>query len=78
MYNLGKQKVGETIVICNLKTYMDREGLNITQLSEKVGIAPNTIRSYLKGKFSRIDCETAIKFCKFFQVSFGDMFEMSA
>ncbi len=63
-------------VICNLQKMMDEKGLNIAQLSRLIGITQNTIRNYVQNRFNRIDCEIAIKLCSYFDVSFGEMFEI--
>ncbi len=65
--------MGKT-VLCNLRTYMDRENINIAQLSKKVKVTENSIRGYAKNQFTRIDCQVAIKLCDFFGVGFGQMF----
>ena len=64
----------EKTVLCNLRTYMDRENINIAQLSKKVKVTENSIRGYAKNQFTRIDCQVAIKLCDFFEVEFGQMF----
>jgi DNA-binding Xre family transcriptional regulator len=53
---------------------MDSANINIAQLSREVGVTENAIRGYAKNSFSRIDCQTAIKLCDYFQTSVGDMF----
>ena len=69
--------IQQKTVICNLQKMMDAKGLNIAQLSRLIGITQNTIRSYVQNRFNRIDCEVAIKLCNYFDVSFGDMFEIA-
>lgn len=64
-------------MICNLQNYMDKQQLNISQLSREINVTQNAIRGYVKNRFSRIDCEIAGKLCEYFKCSFGDMFEIS-
>lgn len=66
----------ETLVICNLSQYMEDKELNITQLATELSVTTNTIRSYAKNRFSRIDCTIASKLCRYFGVSIGEMFEL--
>ena len=68
----------ENIVICNLTKYMDEKEINLAQLASELEITQNTVRTYMKNRFSRIDCEIAVKMCKFFNCSFGEMFEISS
>jgi putative transcriptional regulator len=63
-------------VICNLQKFMKDRDLNITQLSKAIQVTQNTIRGYFRNRFDRIDCEVAIKLCNYFDVSFGEMFEI--
>ena len=57
---------------------MDEKEINLTQLASELEITQNTVRTYMKNRFSRIDCEIAVKMCKFFNCSFGEMFEISS
>ncbi len=68
----------ETLVICNLSRYMEDKELNITQLASELSVTTNTVRSYAKNRFSRIDCAIASKLCKHFGVSLGEMFELAS
>lgn len=61
---------------CNLKRFMDAAALNTAQLSREIDIAENTVRVYSLNRFSRIDCDVAIKLCTYFQVEFGEMFKI--
>lgn len=67
----------ENVVICNLTAYMEEKDITLTKLAEELKITQNTVRTYMKNRFSRIDCDIAVKMCKFFNCSFGDMFEIS-
>jgi putative transcriptional regulator len=61
---------------CNLKNYMDSRNLNIAQLSREIGLAENTVRSYVQNRFNRIDNIAAMKLCQFFGATMGEMFEI--
>ena len=63
-------------IVCNLKTCMIAEKINIAQLSKKTGLSENTIRGYVKNSFSRIDCVAAITLCDYFGATVGKMFEI--
>ena len=50
--------------------------MNIARLSREIGVTENAVRGYTKNTFSRIDSDVAIKICRYFDVAFGDMFEI--
>ncbi len=63
-------------VICKLKQLMDAEGLNQSQLAEMTNLAPGTVGKLYRSQFERIDCDTAIALCKFFNVDLCGLFEI--
>jgi putative transcriptional regulator len=68
------EDIDKKIMLCKLKEYMDMKGLNIAQLSRETGVTENAIRGYAKNSFTRIDCQTAIKLCTYFDAQMGEMF----
>lgn len=70
----------ETIVadkiVCKLRQLMEERGLNQTQLAEMTKLAPGTIGKMYRSQFVRIDCDTAIVLCKFFDVDLCGLFEI--
>ena len=73
---LGGKCYMERKIVSALKGLMDIKNINIAQLSRETGITENAIRGYVKNSFSRIDSDTAIKLCDYFQVSLGEMFRI--
>lgn len=69
-------KIQEKTMICNLDKFMSERELTIRKLASDIGITENTVRSYSKNRFNRIDCEVAVKLCNYFGVSVGEMFEI--
>ena len=65
-------------VTCKLKHLMEAKGLNQSQLAEITNLAPGTIGKLYRSQFERIDCDTAIILCKFFNVDFCGLFEIQS
>jgi transcriptional regulator with XRE-family HTH domain len=63
-------------MLCKLQSLMDSKGLNISQLAKETGLAPGTVRSYAKNQFNRIDVNSALVLCEFFDVPIEGLFQV--
>ena len=59
----------ETKVICKLKKLMDEKEISQLALAEDTGLAVSTIGRLYRNQISRIDCQTVVVLCKFFNLS---------
>ena len=64
-------------MICKLKNLMEERGLSQKALAEATGISPTTVGKLYRSEFSRIDNNTTITLCKFFDVGIADLYEVS-
>lgn len=64
-------------VKCKLKELMDREGISQLQLAEKTGLSPATVGKLYRDQFERIDKNTLIRLCKYFNVGIADLLEIT-
>ncbi|MGH8002355.1 MAG: helix-turn-helix domain-containing protein [Brasilonema sp.] len=55
---------------------MESRGLNFSQLAKETGLAPGTVRSYAKNQFNRIDVNSAVVLCDFFDVPIEGLFQV--
>lgn len=60
---------------CNLSILMGKYKMNIQDVSDKTGLARNTIAFLYHEKVKRIDFETLAKLCVCFDCSVGDILE---
>jgi transcriptional regulator with XRE-family HTH domain len=63
-------------MVCKLQSLMEARGLNISQLAKETGLAPGTVRSYAKNQFNRIDVNSALMLCEFFDVPIEGLFQV--
>ena len=63
-------------MICKLKNLMEERGLSQKALAEAIGISPTTVGKLYRNEFSRIDNNTTITLCKFFDVGIADLYEV--
>ena len=62
-------------VRCNLSTLMGAKRLTIQELSDKTGLARNTISALYHDKAKRIDYETINKLCESLECSSSELIE---
>lgn len=55
---------------------MTSKNLNFSQLAKETGLSPGTIRSYAKNQFNRIDVNSALVLCEFFNVPLEGLFQI--
>ncbi|OJU18498.1 MAG: Cro/Cl family transcriptional regulator [Clostridiales bacterium 43-6] len=60
---------------CHLSTLMGKNKLTIKDVCEKTGLARNTISFLYHEKVKRIDFETLVKLCTFFDCKVEDILE---
>ncbi len=63
-------------MICKLKNLMEKRGLSQKALAEATGISPTTVGKLYRNEFSRVDNNTTITLCKFFNVGIADLYEV--
>lgn len=56
-----------------LQLMLDKDIRTITEVSDKTNISLKTLYSMANGKTSRIDFQTIIKLCKFFDCGINDL-----
>jgi len=61
-------------VKCKLRSYMDERNLTQQEVAGQTGLSPTIIGRLYHSRFSRLDNQTVIKICKFFNASLGEMF----
>ena len=66
---------GETMVKCNLSTYMGRDRKKIQDVVNETGLARNTVGNLYRDKASRIDYDTIDKLCRMFHIGVGELLE---
>ena len=71
-----KGKRQEVKMICKLKNLMEKRGLSQKALAEATGISPTTVGKLYRNEFSRVDNNTTITLCKFFNVGIADLYEV--
>ena len=66
---------GETMIKCNLSTYMGRDRKKIQDVVNETGLARNTVGNLYRDKATRIDYDTIDKLCRMFHIGVGDLLE---
>lgn len=61
-------------VKCKLIDYMSDRGLTQQDVAGGTGLSPTIIGRLYHNRFSRLDNQTVVKICRFFEVPLGDMF----
>lgn len=74
--NKRAQRTLKTVIRCNLQKMMDERGLSQLALAFETKLAVGTIGSLCRNQFTRIDCETALVLCEFFDCGLCDLFEI--
>jgi len=62
-------------VKCNLSTLMGAKRLTIQEVSDKTGLARNTISALYHDNVKRIDYDTINKLCNFLECSMQELIE---
>lgn len=69
--------MGEIKVICKLKSLMDEREISQLALAESTGLAPSTVGRLYRNQISRIDCQTVVALCDFFNLkTISDLIEI--
>ena len=64
---------GGEILKNNLRIFMAREKINVSELSQATGISRSTISKFYNEKNKRIDSNTIESICDYFKCSVGDL-----
>lgn len=66
-----------TAMRCNLQQMMDDRELSQVALARETALAISTIGGLCRNQFTRIDCDTALVLCEFFECGLCDLFEIT-
>lgn len=55
-------------MICKLKDLLEKNKISQLGLAQQTGLSPGTVGKLARGEFSRIDENTVITLCKFFNL----------
>jgi len=66
----------KTTMRCRLQHFMDEQEISQVALAKETGLAISTIGSLCRNQFTRIDCDTALVLCEYFQIGLCDLFEI--
>lgn len=61
-------------VKCRLKSYIEDRDLTQLEVAGGTGLSPTIIGRLYHNQFARLDNQTVIKICRYFEVSLGEMF----
>lgn len=74
--NKRAQRHLSKVIRCNLQRMMDEQGLSQMALAKETELAVGTIGNLSRNQFTRIDCETALVLCDYFNCDLCELFEM--
>lgn len=64
-------------MICKLKDLLEKRGISQIGLAQETGLSPGTVGKLARGEFTRIDENTVITLCKYFDLnSISDLIEI--